>query len=378
VIALWVLEAVATAVVLAVLLSLLVRDPRNMPLRAVTVAVGSFILTVVFSRAANGVTILGVAPPVARLTQHLGMLIGAYSLIAFYIFSALDRDAARRAAWRQAIPFGIAALLQLVNFAVMPASIRYGVATLSYTKPGAPALTPWEQLTTAVDTLNPNAYMGIAFAAAVLWTRRYARSADPRLRRGLAVASVGLASLAFGEIWFVTASLAHWAGVPVAYWLFPIGLYFIMPGTAIFMIGFAYPAVRMRLAALRIWWQHRRTYRQLAPLWTLLHERFPENTLGRIPTSPWRDALSLRTVHRRYYRRVIECRDGLVRISPYLTLNGNGHNASLAEALRHTLQANPDDAPTPHRAVPLAIPTTHDLDADARELVTLSQALRHS
>jgi hypothetical protein len=373
VIALWALEAVATGVVLTVLLSLLVRDPRNMPLRAVTVAVGSFVLTVVFSNAATGATILGVAPPLARLTQHLGMLIGAYSLIAFYIFSALDPDAARRAARRQAVPFGIAALLLLVDFAVIPARIRLDVATLAFTKPGAPALTPWEQVTTAVETLTPNAYMGIAFAAAVLWTRRYARSAEPRLRHGLAVASVGLASLAFGEIWFVTASLAHWVGVPVAYWLFPIGLYFIMPGTAIFMVGFAYPAVRMRLAALRVWWQHRRTYRQLGPLWTLLHERFPENTLGRMPTSPWRDALSLRSVHRRYYRRVIECRDGLVRISPYLDLN-----ASLAEALRETLQTDVAGASTPHRAVPLAIPTTHDLDADARELVTLSQALRHS
>jgi hypothetical protein len=370
-------EAVATGVVLAVLISLLVRDPRNVPLRAVTVAVGSFTLTVVFSRATSGVTVLGLAPPVSRLVQHLGMLIGSYSLIAFYVFSALDPGPARRAARRQAIPVGVAVLLLLVNFAVMPAGNRDAVATLAFTKPGAPTLTLWEQVTTAVDTLTPNAYMAVAFAAAALWTRRYARRAEPRLRLGLIVALVGLASLAFGEAWFVVASLAHWGGVPVPFWVFPIGLYFIMPGTAIFMIGFAYPAVRMRLAALRVWWQHRRTYHQLGPLWTLLHQRFPENTLGRIPTAGWRDTVSLRGVHRRYYRRIIECRDGLVRISPYLNLDSDGPNPSLAQALRHSLHTHPQPNPVPHRAVPIAIPTANDLDADAHELVTLSHALRH-
>lgn len=373
---LWVLEAVATGFVLVVLLSLVVRDPRNLPLRAVTVAVGSFTLTVVFSRATTGITILGVVPPVARLMQHLGMLIGAYSLIAFYIFSALDPGPARPAARRQAIPFSIAALLLLVNFAVMPPGIRDAVATLAYTKPSAPPLTAWEQVTTAVDTLTPNAYLGIAFSAAALWIRRHIRNGEPRLRLGLAVAMVGLGSLAFGEAWFVTTSLAHWFGVPVPFWIFPIGLYFIMPGTAIFMIGFAYPAVRMRVAALRVWWQHRRTYHQLSPLWTLLHQRFPENTFDRVPTSTWRDTLSLRGVHRRYYRRVIECRDGLVRISPYLNPNDD-HHPTLAQALRHSLHTHSQHNPGPQCPKPIAIPATHDLDADAHELVTLSQALRH-
>ena len=122
-----------------------------------------------------------------------------------------------------------------------------------------------------------------------------------------------------------------------------------------------------------MWWQHRRSYHQLAPLWTLLHQRFPEDAFGRLPSGRWRDAVSLRGVHRRYYRRVIECRDGLLRISPYLAPDGS--DSSLADRVRDGLRAHDSGVPAPSRAVPVAIPATDGLDADVRELVALSKAL---
>jgi hypothetical protein len=129
----------------------------------------------------------------------------------------------------------------------------------------------------------------------------------------------------------------------------------------------------MRLTALRIWWQHRRTYHRLSPLWTVLHDEFPEDALHRVPSQhPLRDVLSLRGVHRRYYRRVIECRDGLVRISPYL----GPDDSSLAERVRTGLRAHASGSPAPARATPVAIPNSDGLDADVRELVALSEALR--
>jgi hypothetical protein len=42
------------------------------------------------------------------------------------------------------------------------------------------------------------------------------------------------------------------------------------------------------------------------------------NLSGPDPVGRWRDLSRLRGVHRRYYRRVIECQDGLVQVSPYL------------------------------------------------------------
>jgi Family of unknown function (DUF6545) len=370
---LFALQAVATCVVLTVLSYLLVRAPGNVPLRAVTVTVASFVLTVVFGAAAtNGTTVMGFEPLLSRLVQHLGMLIGGYSLIAFYLFSALDRTRARRVAMWQAIPLAIALMLELAATMLMPAEIHHAAATLAFAGPD----TTQPPLSVLVLYVAPNLYMGYAFASAVLWTRRYARGAESRLRHGLALASVGLAGLAVGEAVFVTATTAQWVGLAVPRWVYPIGLFAILPGSAIFMIGFVYPAVCMRLAALRIWWQHRRAYSRLNPLWTLLHQQFPEDAFGRVPSSRWRDAVSLRSVHRRYYRRVIECRDGLVRISPYLASNGNSHDTTLAQQVREGLQARASGTPAPTRAIPVAIPTADNLDADVRELITLSDALR--
>ncbi|HEV2778722.1 MAG TPA: MAB_1171c family putative transporter [Actinophytocola sp.] len=369
-------QAVATCLVLAVLVYLLVRAPGNVPLRAITVTVASFILTVLFSATATaGAIMLGVAPLIARLAQHLGMLIGGYSLIAFYLFSALDRDQARRQAMRQAIPLTVAAVLELVATVGMPADLHTAAATLAYAAPGAAATPP--EPTVAVFYLAPNLYLGYACATAVWWTRRYAQGAEPRLRHGLALASVGLAALAVGEVVFVLATTAQWAGLAVPRWVYPLGLWAIIPGTAVFMIGFAYPAICMRLAALRVWWHHRRTYHHLEPLWTLLHQQFPEDTLNQMPAGRWRDKVSLHGVHRRYYRRVIECRDGLVRISPYLTPTSNDDTTSLADRLRDALQARATGNTAPNQAVPVAIPAVDGLDADVRELVALSKAMRH-
>jgi Family of unknown function (DUF6545) len=100
--------------------------------------------------------------------------------------------------------------------------------------------------------------------------------------------------------------------------LVPAGQMMVVPGIVVFLGGVCYPGAVMRLSALRLWNRRRRAHRQLAPLWTALHEAFPQDALTRVPASRWRDALSPWSVHRRFYRRVIECRDGLVRLSPYL------------------------------------------------------------
>ncbi|HEV2779741.1 MAG TPA: MAB_1171c family putative transporter [Actinophytocola sp.] len=375
-IALLALQAIATCVVLAVLLYLLVRAPGNVPLRAVTVTIASFVLTVVFGPAATtGAIFLGLEPILSRLIQHLGMLVCGYSLIAFFLFSALDRPAARRRAMWQAIPVGAAAVILTADTVLMPAGIRDAAATLAFARPGA---TPLDELTIALQYVTPNLYLAYAFVCALLWIRRYARGAEPRLRHGLALTAVGMVALVLGLTVFILATLASWAGVALPPWLFGMGLLLVLPGSVAFMLGFAYPAAVTRLAALRVWWHHRTMYHRLAPLWTLLHRQFPEDALGRVPAARWRDALSLRGVHRRYYRRVIECRDGLVRLSPYLAGNGHPGDLPLADRLHAGLRAHASGTPVPARAVPIAIPAADGLDADVHELITLSDALRSS
>lgn len=371
--ALLLVQGVVSCLVLAWMAYLLVRAPRNVPLRAVTVTIASFVAMFALRIATpTGGGLLGLEPVTVRLLQHFTSILGGYGLIVFFLFSALDlRTARRRAIW-QAVPVVVAALIMIGAAAVMPAQFRAAAAALTWGRPDAPHSEP----TIALLYLPLYVYLLYAFSSALLWIWRYARGAEPRLRRGLALASVGLAAMTPAEFVFVLATVVRWAdGAPLPHWLLMTTILGFLVGAVIFLIGFAYPAAVMRLAAIRVWWQHRRAYHRLAPLWTLLHDEFPQDALNRVPTGEWRDRLRLPEVHRRYYRRVIECRDGLVRVSPYM--NGSS-NVPLADRLRQGLRAHASGATVGARATPLAIPRADGLDADVRELVALSDALRAS
>ncbi|HEV2781137.1 MAG TPA: MAB_1171c family putative transporter [Actinophytocola sp.] len=364
-----VFEGIASHLVLALMIYLLIRAPRNPALLAITVTIASFALTFAFRLALlDGAGFLGLEPIMSRLVQQFIMLLGGYGLVTFFLFSALDvREARRRAMW-QAVPVVLAVLVMTHAIAAMPPHIRDSAALLT-SRSGGPVGEP----TIALMYLSVYVYQAYAYITALVLTRRYARGAEPRLRRGLALATAGLAAMVPAQMIFVGAAAGRWAAVTMPRTITFTGIFMMLGGIVVFLVGFAYPAVGMRLAALRVWWQHRRMYRRLGPLWTLLHREFPEDALCRVPTSPWRDAVSLRGVHRRYYRRVIECRDGLVRISPYLGPNGD---RSLADRLREGVAAHASGASAPARAMPVAIPAGDGLDADVHELVALSDALR--
>ena len=367
-------QGVLSYVVLALMLYLVIRTPRNVPLRAITVMIAFFGLSYTVGLAAgSGHAVLGVEPITARLIQHIIQLITGYSLILFYLFSALEqRDARRRALWH-AVPLLLAVVVMTISTVVMPAGVRNAAAALPAGRPGGPV----SVTSVALLYLTVNGYRTYAFATALLWTRRYARGAEPRLRHGLAIASLGLAVITLSLAVFTTANVVRWAGGVMPHNPLMAAMVAVVLGYVVLLIGIAYPAAAMRLAALGIWWQHRTTYHQLAPLWTVLHREFPEDALNRVPASPWRDALSLRGVHRRYYRRVIECRDGLVRISPYLGPVGEqAEAAALADRLREGLRAHASGTLGPSRATPVAIPRDDGLDADVHELLALSQALQ--
>ncbi|MET7501758.1 DUF6545 domain-containing protein [Streptomyces microflavus] len=55
-----------------------------------------------------------------------------------------------------------------------------------------------------------------------------------------------------------------------------------------------------------------------ATLLTALVTAYPELVLNQDPPASRWDGFRLRRTHTRFYRRLIECRDGLVRLSPYL------------------------------------------------------------
>ncbi|MGW7361728.1 DUF6545 domain-containing protein [Streptomyces sp. NPDC054802] len=79
----------------------------------------------------------------------------------------------------------------------------------------------------------------------------------------------------------------------------------------------------------------------------------------------------------------IECRDGLVRLSPYLAQLEAGTDLSAplspgmaAMQLREALATYTSGAPVYGQAVAVALPGGDDLEDDVRQLVVLSDALQ--
>jgi hypothetical protein len=122
-------------------------------------------------------------------------------------------------------------------------------------------------------------------------------------------------------------------------------------------------------------------------LWARLHEAFPDDAFpdDAPPANPGsqgrlRSRLRLpgaTTITRRYYRRVIECRDGLTQLSPYLDPETDGESGlPSAEALERAFEARRNGTPAPDNIARTIGPTSGaTVDEEAEVLVTLASRL---
>jgi len=375
-----IVHGIASFGALAWMLWLVARSPGDVRRWAVTGLVAGWSIAYPFGIAASGgVEFLGVDAMNARYVQHALLLVAAYSLVCFFQFSALEPALARGRAIRDGVVLAVALVILTVANIMIPADLRVPAATVTST----PGEGPVGVTSIAIFYIAANSYLLYAFAAAGLWTRRYARGAEPRLRRGLRIASVGLLGISLAGATFVASNVSRWAGTPAPPPVVITSIFLLLLGIVLFIVGMAYPTVKTRMAALRVWRRHRRAYRRLRPLWTVLNEQFPQDALNRVPASRWRDALTLRSVHRRYYRRVIECRDGLVRISPYLA--GLGADPAeladpqrLAGQLSDALRAHAAGEAVSSQAIAIALPVEDSLESDVDRLIELSQAVERT
>ncbi len=230
-----------------------------------------------------------------------------------------------------------------------------------------------------------NTYFVYAYLASALWALRYARRASRNLRFGLLTMTLGLLGLtttAINRIVLVvlridepgsheTFNTVNWS---LSNWAM---------GTV--LVGISYSACTQLVTRVRSVVHHRRMYHELAPLWTALTAAYPELVLHRPSAdSGWRGLRQRRTHERRFYRRLIECRDGLVCLSPYLTRVApdadlaRGPAEQLARHITEALALKPTTE-SPHTELPavlVASPADNDLGADAHELIAISHALR--
>ncbi|MEU3371260.1 MAB_1171c family putative transporter [Streptomyces sp. NPDC006660] len=347
----------------------LAQAPRDRTLQAVTAclicAAGSF--STGFppeKRALNAALGAGAA----SLLSNVLLLAAVYSLLTFYLHSAANRGRAARRARLEAVPLVVTAIVITVATLTTPAEVR----GLPYAQ--ADLRTPQ----VAVFFTAAQLYLVYAFATTALWTARYARMSQRPATIGLWMTAGSLAGMATGNALRVVMDLIGLGGSSAPAGLSHSAALLFLLAVPAFVAGLSYPGIAMRLANFRIWRQHRRTYRNLRPLWVLLHDAFPQDALSRTPGGRWREAIRVRGVHRSYYRRVIECRDGLVRVSPYLAQVGIEDGATpraVAAHLRTALSAQAAGIPATTEALAVALPGEDSIDADAQQLVAVADAL---
>ncbi|MFJ8962656.1 MAB_1171c family putative transporter [Lentzea sp. NPDC102401] len=362
-------QAVLWFTALALFLWLSVRKPADRRLHCVTTLIACWAVGHPFGEAASvGESFLELDPLVCQLVQHVLLASGVYSLICFFLVSAVP-GTSRGAARVQAVPLALSVVVMTVAVLATPESLRVAAALVPSSNGGGP---------TGIAAIaffygTANAYLLYAFVVMIVWARRSAPGAVPGVRWGLWAITVGLSLLAAAESVFVASNVLRYFSSPAPRSVLVAAVFVLMLGIISFVCGVMTPVVVLKVLGGRIWFERLRAYRQLGPLWTLLNASFPQNRLERLPLLPWWRSVSPLHVHRRYYRRVIECRDGLVRVGPHAALLP----ATLppAERLRAALRLCAGAGDAPMAPVAFALPGSDGLDADVRELVALSRAL---
>jgi hypothetical protein len=335
----------------------LARAPRDPPLRCVTACLACAAAAYPFGIMFASHTVA----PAARwlMVMQSSLLLGVmYCLGCFFLYSLLAPAIARQRARRRALALATAVGTLITAAAVTPAAAAMNDQS-------APAV--------GVAYVIFDVAMGYFLTDAGRQALRGMKEVHGPTARGLRLVFTGITLMVASLVLFVTAIAMHLARANPPAALGPAGQVLVLPGIVTLLAGVSYPGTVMRVSALRLWNRRRRTYHELAPLWTALHEAFPQDTLSRMPSSRWHDALSPWSVHRRFYRRVIECRDGLVRLSPYLDLPSGRADAALASRLITALQAQGTTTQVLREPVLVAVPEGSGLDADADELARLSR-----
>lgn len=302
-----------------------------------------------------------IAPAAEKLIKNAALGGAWCCLMLFFLFAA---GAGLRRAGREIVV--LAAVLVTMTVAVLSTPNADAVY------PTSPALAASEHLSVLTFYVVGNSYFAYASGSAGLWAARYAAESGRRSRICLRIAAVGLGAFSVAHVARVIMMLApeatrSWSSV-------------VMPGIGIsmwlFVLGVCLAGAVARLAALRVWLRNRRRHTELGPLWTELHHAFPDDLLVLHPHPTWWERLSPRHVHRRFWRRVTECRDGLVQLSPWLYDAGWSITAPTREQAPVLLEAlrrrETGIAPTSEDAQLVAVPLTDDLDDDVAELVQLS------
>ncbi|MFD0886023.1 MAB_1171c family putative transporter [Streptosporangium algeriense] len=361
------------------------RAPEDLPLRAVTAGVSCLFLSVFVNLPAVRTALDGVQIGAPKLFVNLITLLGTYFVLAFFFYSIYGRKAIRRMR-RERILLLLTCGVLVAAWFIAPPTVREAPADLRN----------GYNLQARIFLVTALAYMTYTLARALKLVKKYTRTAAGRhVRLGMRIFHASLHLLIAGAVLKVVVLLLQGLDVTVGSSLLQIPntgyLLLVGIGIAGFTLGLGYPLVAGMILEVPVRARHRELYRQLEPLWRVLHEEFPDLSLTAGRPSRWREILRRPRVHRGYYRRVIEIRDGLVLLAPYYDrevarrARTAGAEEGLSESdLESFVQAalivdalKARAAGTrPGEADLISPGGGHDLDSDAEWLISLSKRVR--
>ena len=288
---------------------------------------------------------------------------GLCVLIVFFLLARKNSPARRRAVGGHVIVLVAAlAALTLTMLLTPPADRGHTVSSAAVT-----------QAPVAAFYFVGGGYFVYAYGLCAVWTWNYMRGSSGALRSALFVVTLGLGTLAMLSVARMVYVGAHALNDVVLAPLNTVNRVGSEVATILLVIGLFVLGVAQVVPAARLRAQRQGQTRRLRPLWELLTDLYPEIVL---PV----DGSGIRTA---FTRRVLECRDGLLRLAPTLAVVSG--EADLAAADAEQLARWVKDAAryeilgktavvAPSSST-VAAPSVSTLDGDAERLVAISICL---
>lgn len=295
--------------------------------------------------------------------------VGLFLLVVFFLRALRGADAARRIRWEAGL-LGATVVVLVAVLALTPPDLR--TATLSSPRLGEPAVVAFFVL--------GGAYFVHAYVAVIRLIRSYLGATTGPLAWALRTIAAGLVGLALTSVVRIGRVVEVGLGGPPLAVLNTVNFQLNLLSHLVLSVGLVLAGWGQALVLLSDRRTHRRQLDALEPLWTLLTGRYPEIVLPD-PAGAGRRWLP-DPVERRLYRRVLECRDGLLRAGPLIAAAAGTTDLSglppeqLAARLRELADPGaPAAAPDPADPVAVAPAAAPDLSGEVEALVAISAAL---
>ncbi|MYR07594.1 hypothetical protein GTV32_15335 [Gordonia sp. SID5947] len=290
-----------------------------------------------------------------RVIFYALLALGVAALIVVFFYPGRSTTRERRAGI-EAIPLVVALIGLQVTMLVIPPDLR------------TEQVSEWtvRNVAFALFMLIASGYLTYGFVACVRSVGRVIVLADGYLRISLGLLLGGLIFLSVStvlQIAFVLGSAADVVRLP---WLLDVSRVSSIIGVVAFLIGISFPMLRSRWHSITVGRRHRRAADDLLPLWEMVTGPVPEVVL---PTFGSPSASMV------FHRRVVETRDALTQLSPFLTEDFEVVDDDARVDMLWAAVEEYEIAGRPRGAVREVVPGATDIDADAEPLLRLSRAV---